>query len=47
MPKFCKARPVPYAMHGKLEEELQRLAQEGILEPIQYADWAVAIVPAL
>ena len=34
-------------MHGKLKGELQRLVQKGILEPIQYADWAVAIVPAL
>ena len=45
IPKFCKARPVPYAMRGKVEEELHRLVQEGILEPIQYADWAAPIVP--
>ena len=43
--KFCKARPVPYAMRGKVEEELHRLVHEGILEPIQYADWAAPIVP--
>ena len=40
IPKFCKARPVLYAMRGKVEEELHRLVQEGIPEPIQYADWA-------
>ena len=45
IPKFCKARSVPYAMRGKVEEELHRLVQEGILEPIQYADWAAPIVP--
>ena len=45
IPKFCKARPVPYAMCGKVEEELHRLVQEGILEPIQFADWAAPIVP--
>ena len=33
IPKFCKARSVPYAMRGKVEEELHRLVQEGILEP--------------
>ena len=45
IPKFCKARPVPYAMCGKVEEKLHRLVQEGILESIQYADWAAPIVP--
>ena len=45
LPKFCKAQPVPYTMHDKVEEELHRLVQEGILEPIQYADWAAPIVP--
>ena len=47
VPKYCKARPIPYAMRAKVEEELQRLVSEGILKPIQYADWAAPIVPVL
>ena len=46
-PKFCKARPVPYALRGKVETELERLTKEGIIEPVQFADWAVPIVPVL
>ena len=34
----------PYAMTGK---ELERLKKEGIIEPIQFADWAAPIVAVL
>jgi len=30
-PKFLKARPVPYAMTGKVEVELKRLQGEGTI----------------
>ena len=45
--RFCKARSVPYAMRTQVEEELERLQGEGIIEPIQFADWAAPIVPVL
>ena len=46
-PKFCKARPIPYVLRGKVETELERLTREGIIEPVQFADRAAPIVPVL
>ena len=46
-PRFCKARPVPYALKTKIEEKLDCLTADGIIEPRQFADWAVPIVPVL
>ena len=46
-PRFCKARTVPYALREKVEQELDRLTKEGIIEPIQFADWAAPIVPVM
>ena len=45
--KFCKARPVPYSMKVKIEEELDRLLSLGILKPVQFSEWATPIVPVL
>jgi len=44
-PKYCKARPVPYALRPKIEEELERLTTEGTIEPVPFAEWATPIVP--
>ncbi len=46
-PRFCHARPVPYALREKVEVELKRLQEEGILEPVKVADWVSPIVPVL
>jgi len=43
-PHYAKARSVPYALRQKVEEELDRLVAEGILEPIEYSDWAASII---
>ena len=44
-PRFCKPRSVPFAMKQKVEEELERLLKEGIIEPVQFSEWATPIVP--
>jgi len=46
-PKFCKARSVPYAMKAQVEEQTSQLEKDGIIESVQYADWAAPIVPVL
>ena len=46
-PHFCKARTVPYALRELVDKELDHLVEEGILEPVTYAEWAAPIVPVL
>jgi len=46
-PRFCKARRVPYAYRELVDKELDRLVEQGILEPVELADWAAPIVPVL
>ena len=43
-PKFCKARQVPYALRGAVEEELDRLEHRGVLERVDHTNWATPIV---
>ena len=37
-PVFCKTRSLPYAMKAKVEQELQRLQNDGIIEPVSRSD---------
>uniref|UniRef100_H3AL86 ribonuclease H n=1 Tax=Latimeria chalumnae TaxID=7897 RepID=H3AL86_LATCH len=46
-PRFFKPRSIPYMLHEKVNAELERLQKEGIIEPVEFADWAAPIVPVL
>ena len=46
-PRFFKARSVPYALRGKVEKELERLERDGIIQPVQFSNWAGPIVPVV
>ena len=41
---FCKARPVPYALRQKVEEELGRLKSQGVVKKVERSDWSSPIV---
>ena len=43
-PIFHKSRPVPFSLRAKVEAELDRLLEEGIIEPVRYSDRAAPIV---
>ena len=47
MPQFFKPRPVPFALKEKIAEELRRLEKIGVLEKVDFSDWATPIVPVL
>ena len=44
---FCKASHMPYALWEKVEKEQDKLESLGIIEPIQYSEWASPIVAVL
>ena len=46
-PHYYRPRSVPYALTGTIEEEQERLVEEGTLEPVETANWAAPIVPVL
>lgn len=46
-PRFNPARSVPYALRDKVDQELQHLQDQGILEPVETAEWAAPIVVVL
>ena len=37
-PKYFRPRPIPYALRGKVEQELERLEITGILEPVEFSE---------
>ena len=46
-PKFCCTRLVRYALHSKVEAELECLERSNIITPVTFSKWAAPIVPAL
>ena len=46
-PVFLKPRSVPYALKDPISKELDRLESQGVLEKVNYSEWAAPIVPVL
>ena len=46
-PRYFPARQVPFSIREKVEEKLERLQALGVIQPVQFADWAAPIVPVL
>ena len=43
-PVYCPKRPVAYAALSKVEAELQRLQDNGIISPVRFSDWSAPII---
>ena len=46
-PRFYRPRSIPYALRSRVDHALKRLVSEGILEPVQFSEWAAPIVPVV
>lgn len=46
-PRCFKPRVVPFALRGKVDVELERLQEEGVIRPVEFSEWAAPIVPVL
>ncbi|XP_055344840.1 uncharacterized protein K02A2.6-like [Paramacrobiotus metropolitanus] len=44
VPKYCKPRPVPFALREPVEKDIERLERLGVLERIERSAWAAPIV---
>ncbi|VDN37512.1 unnamed protein product [Gongylonema pulchrum] len=43
-PVFRPKRPVPYAAQATVNQELDRLEQQGVISKVEYSAWAVPII---
>lgn len=46
-PRFFRARPLPFAIKEKVEAELNRLEQTGVISRVNFSEWGTPIVPVL
>ena len=44
-PRYFKPRPLPFAMKSRVEEELDRLENTGVISKVHTSEWAAPIVP--
>ena len=44
-PRLCILRSVPFSLKPGIEVDMSRLESLGVIEPVEYSDWAVPVVP--
>ena len=46
-PLYFRARPLPYALQQKVDDEIDRLLREDIIQPVEISEWAAPVVPIM
>ena len=46
-PRFYCPRSIPYAIRSRVDQTLNKLVSQGILEAVQFSEWATPIVPVV
>lgn len=46
-PVFLRARHLPFNIRDKVDAELQLMLKDGIIEPVEFSEWATPIVPII
>ena len=46
-PRFCRPRSVPYALRSRVDQALEKLEADGIIEAVDFSEWAAPIVPVV
>ena len=46
-PCYCNFRSIVFSLRSRVEQELNHLEKSGIIESIQFSDWAAPIVPVV
>ena len=45
VPVFCRARSVPFSQREKVNNEIDRMVNKGMMFPVSYSEWATPVVP--
>ena len=43
--QFCCPHPLPFSIREQVENEIDRLVEKGVLQKMDFSDWATPIVP--
>ena len=46
-PSYHRPHPVPYALRSRVEAELNRLEEDGVIKAVAHSDWAAPIMPVI
>ena len=46
-PRFFRPRSLPYALRSRVDQALEKLEADGIMEAVDFSEWAAPIVPVV